>query len=90
MKREQTLEQLLALLEKLDITVKYNRGNFRSGLVRYRGKRYFYLNRKADADKKIGAIIQELKLLRIQENFIPEEIKLLLKEDSSSKTEQIK
>lgn len=84
MQREQLLEQLLALLEKLDITVKYNRGNFRSGLVRYRGKQYFYLNRKADADKKVRAIVQELKLLHVQEHLIPEQIRPLLKEDSLS------
>jgi len=81
MQREQLLEQLLALLDKLDITVKYNRGNFRSGLVRYRGKQYFYLNRKADVDKKVGAIIQELKLLQVREKLVPEEIRHLLKED---------
>ena len=80
MQQEQILEQLIGLLNKLDITVKYNRGNFRSGLVRYRGKKYFYLNRKTDADKKVSAIVQELKLLSIEDKFIPEEIKPLLKE----------
>jgi len=79
--REQLLEQLLDLLQQLDITVKYNRGNFRSGLVRYRGKQYFYLNRKADADKKVKAIIQELKLLPLQQKRIPDEIRRLLTEE---------
>lgn len=75
---EQLLEALIKLLEQMDITIKYDRGNFRGGLVRYRDKDYFYLNRRSDPEHKINTIISELRQINIPENLLTPQIKQYL------------
>jgi len=75
MEKEQLLNQLIELVEKLSVTVKYDRGNFMGGLFRYRDDNYFYINRKADLDVKIQTIVNELKQVQIPEELLSSEIK---------------
>lgn len=75
MEKELLLEQLINIIEKLSVTVKYDRGNFKGGLVRYHEDNYFYINRKADIDVKIQTIVNELKQVQIPEELISSEIK---------------
>lgn len=78
MEKEKILDELLHLLEKLDIIVKYDRGNFQGGLIKYHEEDYFYLNRKAEIDEKITTIVNELKNLEIPDEFINDQIREIL------------
>lgn len=75
MEKEQLLEQLISIIEQLSVTVKYDRGNFKGGLVRYHEDNYFYINRKADIDVKIQTIINELKQVQIPDELLTPEIR---------------
>ena len=75
MEKEQLLEQLILIIEQLSVMVKYDRGNFKGGLVRYHTDKYFYINRKADIDVKIQTIINELKQVQIPDELLTSEIK---------------
>ncbi len=71
---EKILNELLELLEKLAIDVRYDRGHFKGGLVRYRDHLYLYLNRKAPTKNKIELIIEELKHIHIPESMLSEKL----------------
>ncbi len=77
---EKLLQRLIAYVEQNGIEVKFNRGNFRGGLVRYHDRKYLYLNRKNDVETKIKTIVNELKT---QQEFdwrqIPEELRSQIK-----------
>ncbi len=73
--QEAVLKRLLELLEKLSIHVRYDRGFFNGGLVRYKDQLYLYLNRKSETMQKIELILDELKLIQIPEELITEELK---------------
>ncbi len=53
------LDELIQHLNKSSVEVKYARGHFMGGLVIYRGQRYLYLNRAANAKSKINVILNE-------------------------------
>lgn len=72
---EKILNQLLNLLEKLSIRVRYDRGFFNGGLVRYKDQLYLYLNRKSETKNKIELILEELKYIHIPEEFLTEDLK---------------
>ncbi|MHB2150930.1 hypothetical protein ACX8XP_17890 [Calditrichota bacterium LG25] len=74
-KEEKVLQELLDLLEKLSIHVRYDRGFFNGGLVRYKDQLYLYLNRKADSASKIALIVEELKYIHIPENLLSDNLK---------------
>ena len=72
---EHILNELISLLDKLSINVKYDRGNFQGGLVKYENNDFFYINRKAKTETKINTIIDELKNLNIPAKYISKELK---------------
>ena len=72
---EKILNELLGLLEKLSINVRYDRGHFNGGLVRYKDQLYLYLNKKAEPRNKIDLIIKELKYLHIPKDLLSENLK---------------
>lgn len=78
MENERTLQILVDYLNRLGITVKYDRGNFKGGLVRYHNDSCFYLNRRIETSVKINLIIEELKQMQIEDEDIPPEIKKIL------------
>jgi hypothetical protein len=67
---EQILDALIVLLVKLGVDVKYDRGNFHGGLVKYEDNDYFYINRKEKTETKINTIVEELKNLKIPPEYI--------------------
>lgn len=71
---DQVLEDLIRTLEAQSITVKYDRGNFRGGLVRYHDCTCFYLNRRATVEEKIRTIISELKQMSLSGIILDETI----------------
>lgn len=73
--QEEVLKQLLDLLEKLSINVRYDRGFFYGGLVRYKDQLYLYLNRKSETMQKIEIIVDELKYIHVPEDLISEDLK---------------
>ncbi len=75
MDKEKLFAELLGILEELSVTVKYDRGNFKGGLVRYREDNLFYINRKADMDVKLQNIVNELKEITIPQELLSDEIK---------------
>ena len=74
---EHILNELIALLDALGINVKYDRGNFQGGLVKYENNDFFYINRKAKTETKINTIIDELKNLDIPAKYLSKELKPL-------------
>ncbi len=84
------LLQLLEIIEKLSVTVKYDRGNFKGGLVRYHEDNIFYINRKADIDTKLQTIVNELKEMHIPESLISPELRLAFPDllDAQPETEK--
>jgi len=74
---EDILNELISLLNRLDITVKYAQGSFQSGLVKYENCDLFYINRKAKAETNINAIVDELKNLDIPVTYLSEALKPL-------------
>lgn len=76
---ELILNELLALLDKMSINVKYDRGNFQGGLVRYEDNDFFYINRKAKTETKINTIVDELKNLEIPAKYLSQKLKPLFK-----------
>ncbi|MEJ2054068.1 MAG: hypothetical protein P8X42_09130 [Calditrichaceae bacterium] len=84
---EQILDELISLLDRMGIVVKYDRGNFQGGLVKYQDNDYFYINRKAETETKINTILEEIKNLDIPSNLISNEIKMLLENDKAEKPE---
>ncbi len=83
------LQQLLELIEELSVTVKYDRGNFKGGLIRYHEDNIYYINRKADMDTKLQTIVNELKQMRIPEKLVSPELRLAFPELLESQTENI-
>ncbi len=81
-KEEQLLKRLIDYVEQNGIEVKYNRGNFRGGLVRYRENYYLYLNRKNDVPAKIQTILNEIENQKnlFNLNQFPEDLKHLATE----------
>ncbi len=84
---EKRLQQLIDLLEKLSIEVKYDRGFFRGGLVRYRDRLILYLNRKAETQSKIDLILEELKLIHIPEKYLTDDLKRILNKQQTLETQ---
>jgi len=76
MDKEKLLNQLIEIIEELSVTVKYDRGNFKGGLVRYHEENIFYINRKADIDAKLQTIVNELKQVHIPESLVSPELRL--------------
>jgi hypothetical protein len=80
---EDILNELISLLNKLDIIVKYDRGNFKGGLVKYENSDFFYINRKAKTETKITTIVDELKNLDIPAKYLSKELKPLFQDKVS-------
>ena len=74
------MQQLLDIIEALSVSVKYDRGNFKGGLIRYHEDNIYYINRKADIDTKLQTIVNELKQMRIPEKLISPELRLAFPE----------
>ncbi len=72
---EQLFDALIELIKKLGIDIKYDRGNFRGGLVKYEDNAYFYINRKEKIEAKINTIIDELKNMKIPPEYIKGNLK---------------
>ncbi len=72
---EQKLTALLELLDKLSIQVKYARGYFRGGLVRYRDQLFLYLNRAAKMQNKIEMIVNELQYIEIPPDLMTPQLR---------------
>lgn len=87
---ERHLALLLELLEKLSIQVKYARGYFHGGLVRYKDQMFLYLNRAAKTRNKIEIIVNELQYIKIPSELLTPEVRALLKENEKSGQEQVK
>ncbi len=87
MDKEQLLQQLLEIIEDLSVTVKYDRGNFKGGLVRYHEDSIFYINRKTDIDAKLQTIVNELKQAHIPESLVSPELRLAFPELLESQPE---
>lgn len=82
---EQILDALIELLEKLGVDVKYDRGNFHGGLVKYEDNDYFYINRKEKTETKIITIVDELKNLKIPPEYIKGDLKPFFEDTVSEK-----
>ena len=82
MEQEKILQRLLEYMDELSISVKYDRGNFVGGVVRYREDDYLYLNRKDDPETKIKTIINELGQLDLPQEALASDIREIIKQYS--------
>lgn len=81
---EKQLYALLDLLEKLSIQVKYARGYFHGGLVRYRDQLFLYLNRAAKPGNKVEVIVTELQYIKIPLHLLTPELREILTNGNSN------
>ena len=79
LEKEKVFKEIEALLAELNIELKYARGYFRGGLVRYKEKSYLYLNRAGDIDTHLTILISELKKVDLTSVPVSSEIRELLK-----------
>lgn len=85
---EKLFNELLQLLNKMSIEVKYARGHFMGGLVRYRGQQFLYLNRAAKTQAKINVILNELQYIQIPWNEINQDLARYIKQEITRQESQ--
>ena len=81
MTKQQLLQELEALIYKMDIDLRYERGNIKGGLCRVHDKQAFIINKQFSIEEKIDIIIQSLKELPTEDIYIPPEIRRLLEKE---------
>ncbi len=72
------LSELEELLHKLDIELKYERGNFKGGLCRIEEKQYFYLSKILSLEQKVNLIAGQLKSMNLENVYLKPKIRELL------------
>jgi len=75
MNADPIFKELEKLLNQISVEVKYRKGHFKSGLCRYRGKNYFYLNRTDNKEIHIAIILSEIEKMNLEGIELPQVVK---------------
>ena len=73
-----TLKKLEDVLTSSDFTVRYERGQFKSGYCLLRDKKIIIINRFYDTKGRIEAMIDLIQQVELKEESIPPESKQIL------------
>jgi len=69
-KSEMLLQELESLCHKLDIPIRYEKGDFQGGLCRIKDKKEIIINNKLPIEQKIKLISSELSKLETDNVFV--------------------
>ena len=86
-KNEMLLQELEALCTKLDISIRYEKGDFAGGLCRIKDKRAIIINKNLSIDQKVKIIASELAKLETDDIFILPAIRELFQQNVFENTE---
>ena len=70
-----TLEKLEQLLKDLGYSVRYEKGNFKTGSCLIENSKIVVVNKFSNLESKIGALIELIKTLELEEAIINEKQK---------------
>jgi len=70
-----TLEKLEQLLKDLGYSVRYEKGNFKTGSCLIQNSKIVMVNKFSNLESKIGALIELIKTLELEEALINEKQK---------------
>jgi len=80
-KNELLLQELEALSAKLDITIRYEKGDFSGGFCRIKDTKVIIVNKKLPIDQKIKIISSELAKLETEDIFVLPAIRELFQQN---------
>jgi hypothetical protein len=72
MNEDLIFKELEKFLNQISVEVKYRKGYFKSGLCRYRGEKYFYLNRTDSKEIHIAIILSEIAKMDLEGIELPQ------------------
>ncbi|MFH0926200.1 MAG: hypothetical protein V1872_11345 [bacterium] len=78
MTKQQLLQELEGLVIKLNINIRYEKGNIKGGLCRVHKDLFLIINKQLTLEDKIDIIVHSLKGLPTDEIYIPPQIRSLL------------
>lgn len=67
---QHTLEKLELLLKALDYTVRYEKGNFKTGVCMLENSRIIVVNKFSDLESRITALSELIKTIAIDEALL--------------------
>jgi signal recognition particle subunit SEC65 len=73
-----TLEKLEAILKSLDYRVRYEKGNFKTGACMLESSKVVVVNKFANLESKIQALVELIRELDIQDQLLDEKQKHLV------------
>ena len=77
MTKQQILQELEGLVSKMDINLRYEKGNIKGGLCRFNERHFLIVNKQFSVDDKIDTILQSLKNTSIEEIYVPPKVREL-------------
>jgi hypothetical protein len=77
------LNELEELLNKLGIEFKYEKGFFKGGICRIEDKQYFYLSKSIPFEQKLNIIVEQLKILDLEDVYLKPKLRELLEKEES-------
>lgn len=76
--------ELLSLLPRLDIEVRFMNGEFEGGLISLRGRRFLYLNPTLSEKKQVDLLCTVLRRQDLSRLFILPAVRVRIESDASA------
>lgn len=83
-KKQQLLQEVEELLERLSIPLRYEKGDFKGGLCRFNDRFCFILNKKLSVDQKLQILQSDLRLLNLDDVYIRPALREFLEMESKN------
>jgi hypothetical protein len=78
MDNQQILQELEQLAARLNITVRYEEGDFNGGLCRIKSDQVIIINKKFPVEKRIAVLSRELSTLNLNVIYILPQLRELI------------
>jgi len=78
MDNQQILQELEQLAARLNITVRYEEGDFNGGLCRIKSDQIIIINKKFPVEKRIAVLSRELSTLNLNVIYILPQLRELI------------
>ena len=78
MNNQQILQELEQLAARLNITVRYEEGDFNGGLCRIKSDQVIIINKKFPVEKRIAVLSRELSTLNLNVIYILPQLRELI------------
>ncbi|MBS1553206.1 MAG: hypothetical protein JST15_14160 [Bacteroidetes bacterium] len=83
-KKELLIQDLIEVLEKLDFTVRVEKGVFKGGFCMLREQKVFLLNKNLDQEKKISILVKNIAESDSDNIFLKPNIRELVEREKGS------